>query len=80
MLRVDAAHGLDHLCQFHRRRQGLGTTFDDVAENDVKELARFGQHKVIKMSVADAACLNAKDDKSVITSEFLKKLVKIKNV
>ena len=45
MLWVDAAHGLHHLfAQFHRRRQELGTTFEDVAKIDVKEFARFGQH------------------------------------
>ena len=55
MLRVDAAHGLHHLfAQFHRRRQRLGIPSEDVAEIDVKEFARFGQHQVIKMTVADA--------------------------
>lgn len=55
VLRMDSTHRLDHLlAEFHRRRQRLGIAAEDVAEIDVEQLARFSQHQIIQMAIADA--------------------------
>lgn len=54
VLRVDAAHRLDHFfAEFHRRRQRLGIAAEDVAEINVEQFTRFGQHQIIQMAIAD---------------------------
>lgn len=55
VLGMYASHSFDHLfAEFHGRRQRLRIAAEDVAEVDVKELARSGQHQVVQMAVADA--------------------------
>lgn len=55
MLRMNAAHGLDHLlAELHWRRQRLRIPAEDVAEIDMKQFARFGQHQIVQMTIADA--------------------------
>ena len=45
VLRVDPAHGLDHLfAELHGRRQRLGITAEDVTKVDMEEFTRFRQH------------------------------------
>jgi len=45
VLRVDPAHGLDHLlAELHGRRQRLGIAAEDVTKVDVEEFTRFRQH------------------------------------
>lgn len=53
MLGMNTAHGLHHFfAEFHGWRQRLGIASEDVAEIDVEEFARFGQHQIIQMSIA----------------------------
>ena len=55
VFRVDAAHSFDHfLAEFHGRRQGFRIATQYVAEIDVKQLARLGQHQIVQMTVAHA--------------------------
>jgi len=55
VLWMNSAHGFDHLfTEFHWRRQRLRIASEDVAEIDVEELARLGQHQIIQMAIANA--------------------------
>lgn len=55
VLWMNSAHGFHHLfAELHRGRQRLGIASEDVAEIDVKQLARLGQHQIIQMAIADA--------------------------
>lgn len=55
MLRMYTTHGFDHLLtEFHGRRQWFWVTSENITKVDVEQLARFGQHQIVQMSITNS--------------------------